>query len=193
MATPFRLKNGEETGEGLGWGPREDWDGRRTLWGNGRTPGSTCGLMVFPDQTLSIALVSSVRGAPIENGEFYVLALRFLAAIEGDFATAVPADRLGEYELNLVQGETSYSATLGLESEAGRLQGLMELEGTQQFRVLDWLQIGGVVWIVLRDPSDGFLIPLRLRFKGDRLSVELLRTGLVVTGSRVGPSRGLSD
>jgi len=56
------LPNGETTGYGMGWGVSTDKKGRFLISHTGGNTGSVCRLVVYPEQQLSIAIVSNTFG-----------------------------------------------------------------------------------------------------------------------------------
>ncbi len=56
------LPNGKKVGYGLGWGVSTDRKGRQLLSHTGGNTGSVCRLVVYPEQKLTIAIVSNTFG-----------------------------------------------------------------------------------------------------------------------------------
>ncbi len=187
LAEPAALPGGGRTREGLGWGPREDWEGRATLWGNGRTPGSTCGLLVYPFQGVVVALLSNVRRAPIERGDLQAIGQRFLAAVAGETAGRPSGDALGHRELEGTVEKTTYRVTLSMAEAGGAYAGALALtgEGPQPttFTVFDAFTLGPHLWVYAVDRKIG-VVPVRLRLEGDAVSGEILHTGIRLTGKK---------
>lgn len=57
--TSLKLKNGEETGYGLGWSVSTDDAGRRRVMHSGGSMGGTAYLVIYPDQRLVVALLAN--------------------------------------------------------------------------------------------------------------------------------------
>lgn len=57
--TSLKLKNGEETGYGLGWSVSTDRSGRRRVMHSGGSMGGTAYLVIYPDQRLVVALLAN--------------------------------------------------------------------------------------------------------------------------------------
>jgi CubicO group peptidase (beta-lactamase class C family) len=178
----------EKTNDGLGWGARRGWEGRRMYWGNGRTPGATCGLLVYRDAGLSVAVLSNVRGAPIERGELEAIAQRFLLAAEGSPATGVSASAFGSYELTMKSGPQSFPGRLDLEATPDGVSGMLDVAGEQTLRVVDAFVGGGSTWVLCvgegKPPISVGVLPLRLTFGPGSVTGEMLRTGISVSGTR---------
>ena len=174
LARPQALADGGETREGFGWGRRVDPEGRQTLWGNGRIQGGVGGLLVFPQQRVSIALLSNVRGTPIERGDLEALALPFLATREGTPPMPVAASDAGTWDV-LIEGsgqEIRGSLTLSAVGDTASTTDVpgVPMDVRSAFRVEDRL------WIMTFNPQVGTL-PMRLeRRDDDRWAGQLLRT-----------------
>lgn len=56
------LPNGKKTGYGMGWGLSTDKKGRKILSHNGGNTGSVCRLIIYPEEELTIAVVSNTFG-----------------------------------------------------------------------------------------------------------------------------------
>ena len=177
------LPGGGFTKEGMGWGPREDWDGRSSIWGNGITPGATGGLIVYPSRRLTVALLSNIRHAPIDRGEFQMLARRFLAAIEGSPAAALPKSWYGRYDIKAASGDTVLRGTLDVSFVGGRPGGSLRFQGWQEFRIADGFLIGEEAWIVGVNGESG-VMPLRVRRSGDEIAGDAPRIGFTLKGRR---------
>ncbi|MEM8526888.1 MAG: serine hydrolase [Bacteroidota bacterium] len=62
ILTDIPLPNGEKVGYGMGWGISTDAKGRDFISHTGGNAGSVCRLIVYPEQKLSIAVVSNTFG-----------------------------------------------------------------------------------------------------------------------------------
>ena len=64
LFTSQKTSDGKETGVGLGWRVGKDWRGRRILHHAGNIAGARAILMLYPDDGLSIALLSNLSSEP---------------------------------------------------------------------------------------------------------------------------------
>ena len=183
IVTRTPLPDSTLTREGLGWGPRQDWEGRPELWGNGITPGSTCGLLVFPQARLSIALLTNIRRAPIDRPELQVLALRFLDAIEGRATLAADPLLSDDWTLACRQADKSFEGTMHLDVVAGSCGGTITLPDGNAFSIVDGMQRGTEQWLIALHPSAG-LLPVRLHAEGEEWAGEILRVGISLRATR---------
>ena len=134
LTAPRQINDSLKTKEGFGWGQRTDWEGRLMYWGDGKTLGSTCGLLVFPERELSIAIVSNMRNAPIDRGEFQILSIRLLAEIEGKKIKELLPKDFGEYRLNISIGKNVYKGKLNISHNNDNL-GNFDFQGVQSFSI----------------------------------------------------------
>lgn len=182
------LKDGNIASETLAWGPRTDWEGRKMLWNNGGTPGCTGGLLIFPEQNLSIAMLCNINGAPFDRGEIQAIALRFLAAIEGNKVEAISAAEKGIYNLSVGLGEREYQGLLDINTTPGKVSGFFEIVGLQKFIIVDAFQINGRTWIAALGEKDGLfgvgILPLRIEIKNDVVEGSILRVDGVLKGRK---------
>jgi serine beta-lactamase-like protein LACTB len=169
------LPDGELTKEGFGWGPRTDWDGRAMLWGDGSTPGSRCGLLVYPDDGLVIAILTNLRGLALERGEFQTLARLFLAAGEGVALLPPPAGSSGDWRGSLKLGKASIAVDLAIESPASDGRGKVSFAGWRSLSIADMFGLDGRTWTVPLD-NQGFF-PITFTLEGDSMAVAAPRTG----------------
>lgn len=161
LVTRSMLPDSTFTREGLGWGPREDWDGRSMIYGNGITPGATGALLVWPQARLSMALLTNIRRAPIDRPELQVLALRFLDAIEGRPTMAADPMLSGDWDLAALQGDKRFEATMRVSVVGGTCGGVIALPGGEQLNIVDGMQRGAEQWLIALHPGAG-LLPVRL-------------------------------
>lgn len=64
MLTSQRSADGAETGVGIGWRVGRDWAGRRIFHHAGSQEGSRAVLLVYPDEGLSVAIMTNLFGEP---------------------------------------------------------------------------------------------------------------------------------
>lgn len=178
------LPDGSLTDEGFAWGPREDWDGRPMLWGDGSTPGSRCGLLVYPKDGLAMAILTNLRGLALERGELQTLARLFLAARDGVAVESVPELAAGSWEGEMTAGETVLPVRLDLEGAGAEGRSSISFTGWRSFVVADRFRLGDDSWLV---PLDGRgLFPLKISRTGRILEVEAPRAGLAFEMGRIG-------
>lgn len=172
--------------EGLGWAPRVGWDGRSMIWGDGSTPGARGGLLVFPEQRLSIALLTNARGAPIERGDLQSIALRFLFAIESKQLRELTSEHIGDYDLKLHVSGNEVPSTLSIERAKNGFGGVFDLGGYQQFDVADAILIENKLWVLCLGEGTGLLnigvLPIQLEINGSRINGRVLRTDITIEG-----------
>lgn len=186
--TPRQLKDGNTASETLAWGPRKDWEGRSMLWNNGGTPGCTGGLLIFPKQNLSIAMLCNINSAPFDRGEIQAIALRFLASIEGNKVETIPASEKGSYNLTVTLGGKDYKASLELNAEQNSITGFFEIEGLQKFIIADVFKINDKTWIIALGEKDGLfgvgILPLRIEIKNNAVEGSILRVDGIIKGKK---------
>jgi len=173
------LPGGASTKEGFGWGPRSDWDGRRMLWGDGSTPGSRCGLLVYPDDGLAMAILTNLRGLSLERGELQTLAPLFFAARK-EKKPAPPAPGLaGTWTGTVKVGNTPIAVRLVVRSGG---QGTVSFAGWRTLQIADIYRLDRETWVVALD-RDGFF-PLTLMMDADRMAVSAPRARWAFTMTR---------
>ncbi len=177
------LPDGTQTKEGFGWGPRSDWDGRRMLWGDGSTPGSRCGLLVYPDDGVAIAILTNLRGLALERGEFQTLAPLFFAARKEKRPVPPAASMTGTWTGTVKVGDTAIAARLVVESGG---HGTLAFAGWRTLRIADMYRIDQETWVVALD-RDGFF-PVTIMMETDRMAVSAPRAGWSFTMTRSGPA-----
>lgn len=159
------LADGRLTKEGFGWGPRSDWDGRPMLWGDGSTPGSRCGLLVYPDDGLVIAILTNARGLALERGEFQTLARLFLGPRQGQRLLPPPAQVAGRWSGTVTVGAASVDVDLAV---AKRGRGQASFKGWRSFMIADTFRLGDTTWLVTLDRQGMF--PITLTLAGDSVN-----------------------
>lgn len=166
IAQTDSLPGGGRTKEGFGWGPRTDWVGRSMLWGDGSTPGARGGLLVYPDEGVVVAILTNVRGAPLERGELQAIAGLFLAewhgavlgepTLAGQWTGVLPASVPIDVSLDLKARTVSFSRW-------------------RSFTIPEAYAHGDTTWILPLDREG--LFPLGLVPAGDSLVVVAPRSG----------------
>jgi CubicO group peptidase (beta-lactamase class C family) len=189
LVTRTVLPDSSITRDGLGWGPRKDWDGRRMIFGNGITPGATGVLVVWPEARLSMAVLTNIRRAPLDRPELQILALRFLDAIEGNATLAADPALSGDWDLAARQDDKRFEATMRLSITGGACGGTIMLPGGEQLDIIDGMQRGSQQWLIALHPGAG-LLPVRLGPAGAAGSAgvawegEVLRLGIALEATR---------
>ena len=146
LTSPRKIHTGLKSKEGFGWGRRLGWEERMTFWGDGKTPGATCGLLVYPKQKLTIAMVSNVRNAPMERGEFQLLARRLLAIIEGKKIKEID-EGTNSFNLNISLGQNKFEGNLEMVRQENKVKGYFDFKGLQKFEVIDAFWIDRNLWV----------------------------------------------
>ena len=170
------LPDGSTTLEGFAWGPRSDWDGRRMLWGDGSTPGSRGGLLVYPEDGISLAILTNARGMALDRGEFQTLARLFFAARAGRSLQPMLAWAVGRWSGSVAVGEGSLEVQLEIEDVLPSVRGRVAFEGWRSLAVADAFQLGDTTWLVPLD-RQGFF-PLTLVLAGDSINATAPRADL---------------
>jgi len=188
LTSPRKINDTLTTKEGLGWGQRTSWEDELMYWGDGKTPGSTCGLLVFPEHSLSIAIACNMRNAPLERGDFEILSKRYLAAIKGEKTKELQEKESGSYALELTIGDNKYDGSLHL-SSAMDSSGNFDFHNVQKFPIADAFWIQEELWVVAVGGGEGpialGLLPLKLTKKKKTLEGEIFRISTTFTGSRL--------
>ncbi len=187
LSAPYQINPSLKSKEGLGWGQRLDWTERLMYWGDGKTPGTTSGLLVFPKENLTIAIVSNMRNAPLERGEFQALSIRLLAAIEGKEVHEVDHNQENEYDLEITIGQNKLPGKLSLASK--QKPGFFEFVGIQKFQIADVFWLNDELWIFAIGggvpPIQIGIMPIRLKVNGDELGGEIFRINASVKGKKI--------
>ncbi len=185
LTSPRTLNDTLKTKEGLGWGQRTSWDDEMMYWGDGRTPGSTCGLLVFPEYNLSIAIVSNMRHAPIERSEFELLSKRYIAAIKGEKISELKIGDVGNYKLDISIQENIYNGKLDLFLLKDNY-GSFNFHEAQNFPISDAFWRYGKLWIYAigggKQPISVGVLPIKLDIEENKVSGEIFRINANVLG-----------
>jgi len=183
MMSPQRIRGDGTTHDGLGWGRRTGWEGDTLYWGNGKTPGSTCGLLVRPGHGVAVALLANVKDAPIERGDLQALSLRFVGDLDGDPAGPPPADLQGRHVFEATLRGKSFQATIELDTTGAAPRGSVALPfpGLERSPVVDAFRWHGAVWILAVNRETG-VVPVRLTPAGGGYAGEILRYGIALRG-----------
>jgi CubicO group peptidase (beta-lactamase class C family) len=169
------LPDGEVTQEGMGWGPRKDWDGKAMLWGDGSTLGSRCGLLVYPEEDLVIAILTNLRGLSLERGESQTLARLFFAERQGQRPRPPSSRSLGDWRGVMTAGKDSVNVHLEL-TDPDTDAGILIFERWRSLTVADAFRLGEVTWIIAID--DQGIVPLCVTRDNDDLAASIPRFGL---------------
>ncbi len=169
------LPDGTRTREGFGWGPREDWDGRPFLWGDGGTPGARGGLLVYPDDGLVIAILGNARGLSLERGEFQTLARLFLAERGGHPPRAAASRMLARWEGAVPVGDRTLRVELDLREGATARPASLSFANWRTLSVISTFRTGDTTWAIALDRQG--MLPVALRADGDVLDAEVPRAG----------------
>jgi len=186
LTSPRKINDTLQTKEGLGWGQRTDWEGRITYWGDGKTPGATCGLLVYPELDLSIAIVTNMRNAPLERGEFQILATRLVNSLEGNHIREVQHTDVGNYELDITIGENTLKGVINMST--GKNKGSFDFAGMQEFNIADTFLVNNDLWIFSvgggKQPIPIGIMSTRLEIneENNRFSGELYRIEADIKG-----------
>ena len=168
--TTIRELENVNLNEGLAWGPRIGYEGRNMIFGDGSTPGATGGLLVFPEQEVCVALLSNVRGAPIDRGELQSIVQPFVLASEGKEVVRIPADFTGDYELKFLIGGQELVGILTVE-QSMPLRGSLEFTGLQSFDLAGGFMSANQIWLFGvsdgRGPISLGILPVRLDMDND--------------------------
>ncbi len=188
LTAPRQINTDLATREGLGWGTRESWSGELMYWGDGKTPGSTCGVLVFPKQNLSIAIVSNMRSAPLDRGEFQIIATRLIAHINKEKISEIQQKDVGDYEFDIAIGENKYQGKMALTLDGGSL-GQFNFHDVQSFEIRDAFWKEDELWAFAVGDATGPLplamMPIKLKFSGDNVSGDIYRLGAKLSGNKI--------
>lgn len=145
MFSSMTSTSGEPTGYGMGWRPREDWEGRRVIHHGGGSVGGRAFLLIYPSQGLVIAMLSNRSLAPLFEEEAQTIAHFFLEHQATE--ETISEDRLqalaGSYDLQLATKDGEVEGRLLLSASKG---------GSGW---LDWAGSDGPTPIVLIDSHGG--------------------------------------
>jgi CubicO group peptidase (beta-lactamase class C family) len=126
---------GEETGYGMGFRPRNDWEGRRVVHHGGSSEGGRAFLLLYPDDKVVVALAANRENAPLFEHEAETIAHFFL-----DHDGGVLDDGLfGAWRLEGTHGEDAVAGELRLHA-SGSIRG-----------ILDWSEEQAPIQILLVD------------------------------------------
>lgn len=138
LFTSQRTNAGEETGYGMGFRPREDWQGRHVVHHGGSSEGGRAFLLLYPDRDIVVAMAANRSTAPLFEEEAQSLAHFFLDHGAGS-ASEIDDDMAGGWKVEGVLGDATVSGSL-------RLFGTGATRG-----VLDWGEDRAPIRIVLVD------------------------------------------
>lgn len=190
VATRDSLPDGRMTKEGFGWGPRSDWDGCAMLWGDGSTPGSRCGLLVYPDDGLAIAILTNARGLALERGEFQTIARLFLAVRDGRALSQPSTHAFGKWFGTLALSGGSIDVRLAIEEPASDSTSSASFTGWRSFEIVDMFRLGDNTWLVPLDRQG--LFPITFALAGNTINARAPRAGFSFQLTRsTEPSKGV--
>jgi len=188
LTSPRVINDSLKTKEGLGWGLRFGYNKNKMFWGDGSTSGSKCGLLVYPEQNLSIAIVSNMRGAPIERGEFQILATRLIANIKGDKIKEISETDTGKYNLDIEIGENLYNGKLIL-SKKDEDESYINFHGIQIFPIKDAFWVNNELWIFGIGGGTGAIttgiLPLKIKLNKEKVSGQIYRINAKINGEKI--------
>ncbi len=137
LFTSQRTSAGEETGYGMGFRPREDWQGRRVVHHGGSSEGGRAFLLLYPDRDIVVAMAANRSTAPLFEEEAQSLAHFFLDhGAGGPFE--IDDDMAGGWKVDGVLGDATVSGSLRLFATGIR-------------GILDWGEDRAPIRIVLVD------------------------------------------
>jgi hypothetical protein len=145
------------------------------LWGDGSTLGSRCGLLVYPQDDLVIAILTNLRGLPLERGELQTLARLFFAERQGQRPLPPSSRSLGDWRGILVAGKDSVNVSLEL-ADPHAHPGTLTFERWRSLTVADAFRLGDVTWLIAID--DQGIVPLCVTRDDDQLAASIPRFGL---------------
>jgi CubicO group peptidase (beta-lactamase class C family) len=125
MFTSQRTVAGEPTGYGMGWRPRQDWEGRPVVHHGGASEGGRAFLLLYPEVDLVIALLSNVSSAPLFEHEAQTIAHFFLEHPRDTLLSAAPISVLGRYRFDAVLRRDTIAGTVEI-TPAGRRPGWIQ-------------------------------------------------------------------
>ena len=140
MFVSHRTAAGEETGYGMGFRPRLDWEGRRVVHHGGSSEGGRAFLLLYPDVAVVVALAANRENAPLFEHEAQTIAHFYL---DHDEAGGALDDSLS--------GAWRFEGAHGDDAVAGELR----LHGDASIRgMLDWSDEQAPIEILLVDRHD---------------------------------------
>jgi CubicO group peptidase (beta-lactamase class C family) len=130
LFTSQRTQAGEETGYGMGWRPRTDWEGRLVLQHGGSAEGGRTFLLLYPRQGLAVALLANLSGAPLFQEEAQTLATLFLDDWSNSSSEASSDEPSGLYEMTIERGDKTVKGMLYLINGPSGPKGWLRLENS---------------------------------------------------------------
>ncbi|MGH7565496.1 MAG: serine hydrolase domain-containing protein [Gemmatimonadota bacterium] len=119
-----RTSAGEETGNGLGFRPRLDWDGRRVVHHGGASEGGRAFLLLYPEEGIVVAMATNRSNAPLFEQEAQSVAHLFLE--HGPDGEGFLDDSLaGAWSFSGSHGDDAVEGELRLYAE-GNVRGMLE-------------------------------------------------------------------
>lgn len=164
---------------GLGWFAGVDDQGRRLASHNGNQPGARAMLAVWPNERVSVALLSNLHRTPLlVDSVALALARPFLETIEGADASAPTVDPVGEWKLRIAGeedgrltitrgAEGALSGAIATPAAIAQIHMIEKLEPRELLEVIDLRVRGQRVEGTILSPVG--LFPLRLTVSGDSL------------------------
>ncbi len=126
LFTSQRTATGEETGYGMGFRPRSDWQGRRVVHHGGSSEGGRAFLLLYPDEGLVVAMAANRATAPLFEEEAQTLA-HFLLDHGPAAGAELDTDLTGAWVLTASMGDhMEHEGSLRLHA-GGRIRGMLEL------------------------------------------------------------------
>lgn len=123
-----RTTAGEETGYGMGFRPRLDWEGRRVVHHGGSSEGGRAFLLLYPDEEVVVALASNREDAPLFEQEAQTIAHFFL---DHDGAGGALDDSLsGGWRFEGAHGDDAVAGELRLHA-SGTIRGMLDWSAEQ--------------------------------------------------------------
>ena len=128
----------EETGYGMGFRPRRDWEGRRVVHHGGSAEGGRAFLLLYPEERVVVALAANRENAPLFEQEAQEVAHFFL---EHDRAGggALDDSLSGTWRFEGAHGDDAVAGELRLHAK-GSIRGM-----------LDWSEAQAPIRILLVD------------------------------------------
>ncbi len=114
LFTCQQTTEGEPTGYGMGWRPREDWRRRRVVHHGGSSEGGRAFLLLYPEEHLVIAMLANVNPAPLFEQEAQTLAHFFLEHPADTLLVKAPPGIRGTYEFITVLRADSLTGRIEL-------------------------------------------------------------------------------
>jgi CubicO group peptidase (beta-lactamase class C family) len=114
MFTTQQTRGGDETGYGMGWRPRNDWQGHRVIHHGGSSEGGRAFLLIYPETGLVIALLANLNPAPVFEQEAQTIAHFFLEHPRDTLVRAAPAALRGTYGFTALLRKDSIAGSVEL-------------------------------------------------------------------------------